>query len=443
MTISLNPPTRSPLHRRTVLTTVAGNFVEYFDWLAFGLYVPLFAGQFFPSSNPVTSLLGAFAVFAAGMLFRPIGGIVLGRLADRRGRKPALMLSIVLMGGGSLLIGISPTYHQIGLVAPLLLLIGRAAQGLSAGGEWPAAVTYLMELAPPNRRCFYGSLFAMSAAAGAFVAAVLGFVLSSTLGGAAMAAWGWRMPFLLGGLFGIALLLLRTKITETAVFERAVRSSDTRGSLRKVLVEHRRSVGLVTVFVGGVTMVAGTWTTVVPAMAAGIAGSGTMFLVVVLVTGVVTPLQVPLGMLADRVGVRPVLAVFVVGFAVLGPIAYLGLAPNFANLVFAYGSGILFIAGMTAVMPKVLAAMYPPDVRAVGIGIPHSITTAIFGGLTPMLATYLDGRGASGWYIGIVVLAVLLAWAAAADAVRRFVRPAVTEVGEDADDGRPPMAAAA
>ncbi|PPK63170.1 MFS transporter [Actinokineospora auranticolor] len=429
-------------HRRTVATTVAGNFVEYFDWLAFGLYAPLFAAQFFPAADPAGSLLSTFAVFAAGMLFRPLGGVLLGRLADRRGRKPALVLSIILMGGGSTLIGLSPTYAQIGLAAPLVLLLGRAAQGLSAGGEWPAAVTYLMELSPPNRRCFYGSLFAMSAAAGAFVASLLGGALSSVLGASAMSGWGWRVPFLLGGVFGVVLLLLRGKITETAVFEESVRSRGSRGSLRALLVEHRRSVGLVAVVVAGTTMVSGTWTAVVPAMAARVSDSGTMFWAVVLVTGVVTPLQVPLGALADRVGVRPVLTAFVLAFAVVGPIAYLGLSPNFLVLVLAYGSGILFIAGLTAVLPKVLAAMYPPEVRAVGIGVPHSVTTAVFGGLTPMLATYMAAHGASGWYIAIVVVAVLLAWAAAMDAARRFVRAPATDLSTP-DDGRPPVAAAA
>lgn len=432
-----------PLRRRTVFTTVAGNFVEYFDWLAFGLYVPLFAGHFFPATDPVSSQLGAFAVFAAGMLFRPLGGVLLGRLADRRGRRPALLLSIVLMGAGSLLIGVAPTHEQVGVLAPVLLLVGRAAQGLSAGGEWPAAVTYLMELAPAHRRCLYGGLFAMSASAGALVASLLGGALTAMVGAGAMAAWGWRVPFLLGGVFGVVLLLLRTRMAETPVFERSVRASGGRGSLRAVLVTHRRSVLLVVAVVAGVTMVSGTWTTVVPTLAATVAEPGTMFWVVVLVTAVVTPLQIPIGLLADRVGVARLLAVLVLVFAVVGPIAYLNLSPAFFALTLCYGSGILFVAGLTAVLPKVLAAMYPARVRAVGIGIPHSVTTAVFGGLTPMLATYLGSRGAAGWYIAIVVVAVLIAWAAAADAVRRYVRTGPDVRPAAGDDDRPSLAAAA
>ncbi|MCE7002313.1 MFS transporter [Kibdelosporangium philippinense] len=415
------------LHRRAIGTTVAGNFVEYFDWLTFGLYIPLFASQFFPADNPVTSLLSAFGVFAAGMLFRPLGGILLGRLADRRGRKPALVLSIILMGGGSTLIGIAPAYSEIGIIAPFLLLLGRAAQGLSAGGEWPAAVTYLMEMAPANRKCFYGSLFAMSAALGAFAAALVGGALSSILGNAAMAAWGWRVPFLLGGVFGIILLFLRSRIAESTEFDGKVRGERTRGSFRKIFALHRRSVLLVTVFVAGTTVVNSTWTAVVPSMAQAISSPKTMFWVVVLVTGIVALIQLPLGIVADRIGVQPFLKVFGLGFAVVGPIAYLGIGPSFLNLALTYGCGILFVACLTAVMPKVLAAMYPADVRATGIGLPHSVTTAVFGGVTPLLATYLASRGASGWFITGVVIGVLLAWAAAASAARRFVRPVVTD----------------
>ncbi|MFD8361177.1 MFS transporter, partial [Streptomyces sp. NPDC059715] len=190
-------------HRRSVVATVVGNFVESFDWLAYGLFAPLFAAQFFPSSNQFTSLLGAFAVFGTGMLFRPIGGILLGRLADRRGRRPALMLAIGLMTGGSTLIAVVPTYEHIGIIAPLLLLLARLAQGVSSGGEWTAAATYLMEIAPKNRRCLYSSLFSVTTMAGPFVASLLGAGLGVWLGTATMEAWGWRVPFLLGGVFGV------------------------------------------------------------------------------------------------------------------------------------------------------------------------------------------------------------------------------------------------
>jgi len=440
MTATLPPRPGAPAHRRTVGATVAGNLVEHFDWLGFALFAPIFATQFFPSADPVNALLSIFAVFAAGMFFRPLGGILLGRYADRRGRKPAMLAAIVLMGGGCVLIGLAPTYDQIGVAAPLLLVVGRAAQGLSAGGEWPAAVTYLMELAPAARRCFYSSLFAMSAVAGALIASLLGAGLSTVLSPAALTAWGWRVPFLLGGVFAAVLLGYRRRLAESAVFERTVRESSARGSFRQLLRVHWRSLLLATVFSGGTTWTTSTWISVIPAMGQRNSSPGTMFWVVVLATAVAVVIQLPLGMLADRIGVRPLLAASVLGFAIVGPFAFLGMGSTFGGLLFSYGSGVLFIACLTAVLPKIMAAMYPAEVRAMGIGLPQGITTALFGGTSPWVATYLTSRGAGAWFMATVVVAVLVAWLAASIAVRRFVTAgppvAVAADGGDATELR-------
>jgi MFS transporter, MHS family, alpha-ketoglutarate permease len=411
--------------RRSVAAIVVGNFVEYFDWLAFGLFAPIFAVHFFPADNPVTSLLGAFAVFAVGMLFRPFGGILLGRLADRRGRKPALMLSVGSMAGGSALIAVAPTYDQVGMLAPILLLLARAVQGLSSGGEWPAAITYLRELAPPNRRGRYGALFSLSAASGAFVASFLGGGLTSWLGAAAMAEWGWRVPFALGAVLGFALMVARRRIAETEVFRREVATDRTRGSLREVLVRHRAQVGLTVAFAAGLTAVIGTWTAAVPAMGHRLSPPGQMFWVIVVVTGITVLVQVPLGMLADRIGVARFMTITTVGFLIVGPYSYLTIDGAFATLVLAYGSGVIYMGCVTAVAPIVLAGIFPPAVRTLGVGLPHATTTAVLGGLTPWLATYLGSRGLAGWFMAAVVATVLIGWWAALVTTRRPV-PAAT-----------------
>ncbi|MFB7915530.1 MFS transporter [Streptomyces sp. NPDC056061] len=400
--------------RRSVAATVVGNFVESYDWLGYGLFAPLFAQQFFPSSNPVTSLLGAFAVLGVGVLVRPLGGVLLGRLADRRGRKPALMLAIALMTGGSLLIGLAPTYERIGFLAPVLLLVARVAQGISSGGEWPAAAAYLMEVAPRHRKCFYGSLFSVTTSAGAFVASLLGGALTAGLGAEAMTSWGWRVLFLVGGVFGLILLLMRNRLAETEVFRRQATARSARGSVREVLSTYRRQVLLCVLLVAGTGTVGGVWTAVIPAVGQRIAAPGTMFWVVVCATTALMTVQVPIGLLADRIGEVRFLVVISTVFAAIGSYAYLGMSGTFGGLLFAYGTGVLYLGSVTMLLPKLLSDIFPPQVRGVGIGLPHALTTSLLGAVTPAAATYLGEHGASGWFIAAVMATVLLSLPAAA-----------------------------
>ncbi|MER5862665.1 MFS transporter [Kitasatospora sp. NPDC002040] len=402
--------------RRSVAATVVGNFVESFDWLGYGLFAPIFAVKFFPSANPVTALLGVFAVLGIGVLARPLGGVLLGRFADRRGRRRALMLSIALMTGGSVLIGVAPTYQQAGLAAPVVLLLARIAQGVSHGGEWPSAVAYLMELAPRERRCFHGSLFALSTVAGAFTASLLGGALTAALGTGALADWGWRVPFLVGGVFGLVLLLLRNRLSETDVFRREVLTRPSRGSLRVLARSHWRRVLRSVLFVAGVGAVGNTWTAVIPATGQRLAAPGTMFWVVVCVTGVMMLAAVPLGLLADRIGAVRLLVVASCGFAVAGSWTYLTLSGEVFSLLVTYGSGVVYLMCVTTVLPKILSESFPPEVRALGIGLPYALTTAVLGAAGPASATWLAERGASGWFAGGMAVAVLLALPAAAGA---------------------------
>lgn len=400
--------TRGRTHRRSVAATVIGNFVESFDWLGYGLFAPLFAARFFPSGNALTSILGVFAVLGIGVLLRPVGGIVLGRYADRHGRRPALMLAISLMAGGSLLIGLTPGYSRIGLLAPLLLLLARMAQGVSHGGEWPAAAAYLMEIAPQRRKAAYGSLFSLTTCAGAFTAALLGGGLTAALGPAAMADWGWRVPFLIGGVLGLVLLVLRASLTETEVFRRQVSRRGDRGSLRKVLSTHRRAVLLTVLFVAGSGAVGGTWTAVVPALGGRLAAPGTMFWVIVLVTVVMMLLNVPIGLLADKIGAVRFLAAASVLFAAAGSATYLTMTGDFISLALTYGSGVIYLVCATTVLPKLLTEIFPPEVRGLGIGLPNAITGAVLGGLAPAAATFSAEHHASGWFVTGLMTAVLL-----------------------------------
>ncbi|MFI8326352.1 MFS transporter [Streptomyces sp. NPDC085529] len=415
-------------HRRAVTATVVGNFVESFDWLGYGLFAPLFAAQFFPSGNTLTSILGAFAVLGVGVLMRPLGGILLGRYADRRGRRPALMLAVSLMAGGSLLIGLTPSYAHIGLLAPVLLLVARMAQGVSHGGEWPAAATYLMEVAPEKRKSTYGSLFSLTTCAGAFSASLLGGGLTAALGPAAMADWGWRVPFLVGGVLGLILLVLRTRLAETEVFRSQAQTRRERGSLRQVLVAHRRNVLLAVLFVAGTGAVGGTWTAVVPALGGRLAPPGTMFWVVVTATALMMTLNVPIGLLADKIGAARLLAAASALFAVAGSVSYLTMTGTFASLLFTYGSGVVYLVCATTVLPKLLTEIFPTEVRALGVGLPNAVTSAVLGGVAPASAAFAAEHDASGWFIAGVMTAVLMS--IPASLLARTVRPAEARASE-------------
>ncbi|MET8152456.1 MFS transporter [Actinoplanes sp. NPDC049668] len=442
MTTYTAPTASTPRSRfRTVATTVAGNFIEYFDWLIFGLYAPILAQHFFPGGSALTAVLGVFSAYAAGMFFRPLGGILAGRLADRRGRRVALLLSISLMGGGSLVIGLLPAYASIGVAAPVLLFLARAAQGLSAGGEWPAAVSYLMELAPRSRRCLYGSYFAVSSAAGGLAAAMLGLGLGAFFGAGAMAQWAWRVPFLVGAALSGVLLLLRRQLAESEPFARARRTRP-RGGLRRLLREHPRAVVVAALFVAGLTINTTTWTTVAPALAqTGLhADPAVVYAAVSASIGLAMLVQIPFGLLADRVGVLPMLTVSLLGFAVAGPIALAAMKPSLGSLVLSMGTGLVLMACLTSVMPKLMAALFPVELRASGLGLPHGIANSLAGGLTPFIATYLAGHGRFGWYLGLLVVAAALAWVAGWIAVRRMSDESADPVADPAPRGEPLVA---
>ena len=220
---------RHRLPVRKLFAASAGNALEWFDWTIYATFSIYFAGAFFPDGNDTLALINTFATYALAFFFRPLGGVLLGRFADTRARKPAMILTILLMAGGSVAIGLLPTFAQVGWLAPILLLLARIAQGLSLGGEVSNASAYLGEIAPPERRGRYSAFFYISTGPAVLVATVLGFVLARTLDKAELASWGWRLPFLLGGVFGLVGLWLRRSLAETELFEqtktKAARSS--------------------------------------------------------------------------------------------------------------------------------------------------------------------------------------------------------------------------
>ena len=239
-------------HRLPVRTLVAasiGNAIEWYDWTIYATFSIFFATQIFPAENEALALISTLATYALAFFFRPLGGWLLGRFADLRGRRTAMLLTILLMAGGSFVIGILPTFAMVGWLAPVLLLLARIGQGMSLGGEVSNASAYLAEIAPPDRRGRYSSFFYISTGSAVLIASLLGALLTAVLSREELAAYGWRIPFLLGGVLGLVGLWLRRAMPETEQFEEnKAKAQQLRHPLLTTLREHPKAVGQLVAF---------------------------------------------------------------------------------------------------------------------------------------------------------------------------------------------------
>lgn len=306
---SVNAPHKLPV--RNLLAASAGNAVEWFDWTIFALFSTYFATQFFPSDNPTLAYLNTAATFALAFFFRPLGGWLIGRFADVRGRKPALMLTIALMCGGSLLIAATPTFDTIGWFAPIVLLLARIAQGISTGGEVGNSYAYLYEIAPDDRKGRHSSFCYMSTGFAILLASLLGYWMSSTFSDEFMREWGWRLPFVVGAVLGVVVVWLRREMDESTEFtEKVEGSAPVKSPLLSTLRDHPRAVVQILGFIAFLTLVYYTLTNALKAYASRpLADGGTVgasesdtFLTLSIGLAVFIVAQYPFGALADRIG---------------------------------------------------------------------------------------------------------------------------------------------
>ncbi|MBX3594602.1 MAG: MFS transporter [Sphingomonas sp.] len=408
--IALDRRTRA----RAAVAGSIGNLIEWYDFYAYAYTALYFASAFFPSGDRTAQLLNVAAIYAAGFLIRPLGGWFFGRYADRRGRRAAMIASVILMGAGSLLIAFLPTHAAIGAAAPALLLVARLMQGFSTGGQYGAAATYLSEIAEPGRRGFYASFQFVTLIGGQLLALLAIFALQTSLSETAIREWGWRVPFVIGaGLAGV-FLLLRDQMHETA--EPAANGSDA-GSLA-TLFQHPRAMFVVMALsaAGAVTLY--TFTTymqkyLVNTADMDVAGASRVMLIV---TFAFLLLQPVLGTLSDRIGRRTNLLIFSGGmtlFAVplLGAIGRAGSLWSAGLLVFA---SLFLMSFYTSVSGLFKAELFPARIRALGVGLGHSIAAAIFGGTAEYAALLMKQIGheqAFAWYVSAVcAIAFVVAW---------------------------------
>jgi MHS family alpha-ketoglutarate permease-like MFS transporter len=395
---------------RSIVGGSIGNLVEWYDWYVYSAFALYFAPSFFPPGDQTAQLLNSAAVFALGFLMRPVGGWLMGRYADRRGRRAALSLSVLLMCGGSLLIAVTPSYATIGVAAPLLLVLARLVQGLSVGGEYGASATYLSEMAGRRRRGFYSSFQYVTLIGGQLIALGVLLVLQRTLPVAALEGWGWRVPFAIGGALAVGAFWLRRGLDETTSFEAARAEGTARGASVRELLRYPRELATVVGLTAGGTVAFYTFTTYAQKFLVNTSGftkaaATQISALTLLVFMLVQPL---VGGLSDRIGRRPVL----MAFGVLGTLGTVPLldalgatrteSGAFALLL----AALLAVSGYTSINAVVKAELFPTSIRALGVALPYAIAVSVFGGTAEYLALWAKSIGHERWFYWYVTVCV-------------------------------------
>lgn len=378
--------------RKALVAAGAGNVVEWYDWSVYATFAYFFSAQFFPSDDPVAALLSTFGVFALGFLARPIGSVTLGRLTDKIGRTTALTVSVSIVAIASAGIGLAPTAEQIGTWAAVWLIVMRMAQGLALGAETSAAVTFLAESAPANRRGFFVSMYVATITIGTLTGAIIGLILTNILTADQMTEFGWRIPFLFGGVLGLAALIVRRTAVETLSEDH----NPDPHPVRTLWRNHRRLVVETVILGASVSLPFFVLVTSFPAIV-DLIGASSQVAFAANLSGLITlgVLTLAFGALSDRIGRKPVLLIGSIGFLVLSvPGVALLWSPTEPWRVFA--AAILAAMPLAALAGSVQASLverYPVALRGSAFGLVWAVTMAVFGGTGPMIATFLAERG--------------------------------------------------
>lgn len=423
----MSHPSTPGVRKSSVVANVVrgslGNLVEWYDWFVYASFSIYFATVFFPQGDLTAQLLSTAVVFAVGFLMRPLGGWLLGIYADRFGRRAALSLSVVMMGVGSFAIGATPSFDMIGLAAPVVLVVARLLQGLSVGGEFGSSATYLSEVATPGRRGFYSSFQYVSIVLGQLCALVVLIAAQALLSEEQMYAWGWRVPFFIGAAASLVVLYLRRHMDESEHFRQekaAERAAAAEGKvvkkgLRSLLTEYPgRLLAVFALAIGG-TVAFYTFTTYLQKYMVNTAGMAKSTASIVMFCGLVffMVLQPFTGHLSDRIGRRKVMTGFA-GGGVLLTVPLMTLLGQTTNPFVAFllmCVAMVFLSGYTALAAIVKAEMFPTKVRALGVGLPHALVAATFGGTSESIALALKQAGMEStyfWYVtGCIALTAI------------------------------------
>ncbi|EPU0992611.1 MFS transporter [Cronobacter turicensis] len=379
--------------RKVLLATGVGHFVEWFDFGLYGTLAAIIGMQFFQTGDPAAALLSSFAVFGAGFIMRPLGGLYFGSLGDRIGRKRVLATVILLTSGATFIMGLLPTYHQIGLLAPALLVLTRLVQGFAAGGETSGATTFLAEYAPVDKRgyftCWIDNFGFMAFVAGSGLV----FLLTASLGETAMNDWGWRIPFLIAGPLGWVGLYLRTHLEDTPEFQAAAKAGTTQAApLRSTLKSARGALLFCVGFV--VIKAVGHWMlqTFMPGYLITQMHFSKLDAYAITTIGLfgIAVLVPFMGWLSDRFGRRPLMLAGCGGFILFTYPALMVMATgNMLSAVLAMLLLGAFIAAFDGACSAAMAELFPTSVRYGGLSVAYNLSVAFFGGITPWFSAFL------------------------------------------------------
>ncbi|WP_302187935.1 MFS transporter [uncultured Lactobacillus sp.] len=373
-----------------------GNMIEWFDWYVYASFSIYFSAAFFPASNQTAELLSTAAVFAIGFLMRPLGSLIMGQFADKKGRKAALTLSVTIMAAGSLIIAFAPTYAQVGIISPIILVVTRMVQGLSLGGEYGTSATYMSEMASRGRRGFYSSFQYVTLIAGQLFSLLVQIILQQILTDDQLYAFGWRIPFIIGALGAIAVLWLRLSMDESAQFVAKNKQNKQAGSFT-LLMKYPKQVAIVVGMTLGGTISFYSYTTYMQQFMINSAGMDkeTVALINFLVLLIMVALQPLFGHMSDKIGRRPLLIFFGIGGTLL-TVPLFTLLAHVSTALQAFLlmlTGVVIVSGYTSINAIVKAELFPSEIRALGVGLPYGLTVALFGGTSQYVALYMRSIG--------------------------------------------------
>lgn len=389
--------------RRIIVAGAIGNVLEWYDFAVYGYFAAAIGRAFFPQEDPVAQILAAFGIFAVGFLMRPVGGAVIGSIGDKFGRRAALTVSVAAMAIPTFLVGILPGYEVLGVAAPIILTLLRMVQGLSVGGEYTTSIIFIIEQAPPNRRAMVGAMGCCGAVGGILLGSATGALLASVMSAQALESWGWRIPFILGLVVGIAGVVLRRHVSETP------RSAKKESSpLLKTVRNHGpllarlaalsvfNSAGFYLMFVYIVS-----WLQFADGIAPARALEINSLSMIVLL-----PVMVLMSWLSDHYGRRPImLAAAGLGFVGALPFFWLMHQPAPAIVLLGQLGFVLSVGTFIGTQPALMVEAVPAEIRCTAIALGYNVTLGIVGGLSPLVATWLVHRTANNYSPAFMIMA--------------------------------------